>query len=243
MNERIIEILSKLKEDPFFSNFTLRKRDYCLIDKTRKNEYMRIQFDYYSSYSPFVEGNPNYSDTYMIYPIYERRFEVLNRWLEKFSFKTLQDQRSNSTFFFDGASFGLQEEFELLRYDDATDPNYMYSMEEFKRLSEVVKTCTGIVSERYATLETAYATEIVPIFDKGKNFNLSGGADWIFIDLALARIVSPEDYWRLKPIFLEYIDRMMKAPNYNMRYFYPKLDEIFAYLESDEFDAYVAKYR
>ena len=116
-------------------------------------------------------------------------------------------------------------------------------MEEFKRLSEVVKICTGIISERYATLEAAYATEIVPIFDKGKEFQLDCGVDWVFEDLALARIVSPEDYWRLKPIFLEYIDRMMKLPNYNMRYFYPKLDEIFAYLESDEFDAYVAKYR
>lgn len=243
MNERIIGILSKLKEDLFFSNFTLRKRDYCLIDKTRKNEYMRIKFDYYSSYSPFVEGNPNYSDTYMIYPLYGRRFEVLDRWLEKFSFKTLQDQRSNPTFFFGGFSFGFQKEFELLRYDDPTDPNYMYSMEEFNRLSEVVKICTGIISERYATLEAAYATEIVPIFDKGKEFQLDCGVDWVFEDLALARIVSPEDYWRLKPIFLEYIDRMMKLPNYNMRYFYPKLDEIFAYLESDEFDAYVAKYR
>ncbi len=37
-----------------------------------------------------------------LYPIYLRRFDILHKWFEPFSFKDLKDQRSNYTIGFDG---------------------------------------------------------------------------------------------------------------------------------------------
>lgn len=87
----------------------------------------------------------------------------------------------------------------------------------------------GLVNDNYATLEKYYSHEIVPILN-GRKISLCPN-NWMFFDLALARIVSPQDYCKVKLILLEhtheYFARMGSYYSYDHSMFYSKLEEVF----------------
>ena len=57
------------------------------------------------------------------------------------------------------------------------------------------------------------------------------GADWIFIDLALCKIVNPSNFHKLKQIILSHVRKMYMRKEPNILDYYDNLEDILQYLE------------
>lgn len=57
------------------------------------------------------------------------------------------------------------------------------------------------------------------------------GADWIFIDLALCKIVNPSNFHKLKQIILSHVRKMYMCKEPNILDYYDNLEDILQYLE------------
>lgn len=159
-----------------------------------------------------------------LYPLYGRRFDILHKWFEPFSFKTLKDQCGNYTIGFDG---------EMLNAD-----NYFYFPqdgsqyeERFSLLKEEVEKNAKAVFTRYATVEDFYHHDVQPLLDNEISMLPNVGADWIFLYLKSSRLVAPRDYPVIKNKIMKQVEMMNKRGEPNVIEIYPKLNEIFKALE------------
>lgn len=86
-----------------------------------------------------------------IYPIYGRRFDILHKWFEPFSFKTMKDQRNNYTIGFDGKMLNADDYFYFPQDGSRYDERFSLMKEEVEKNAKAVFT-------RYATVgkSTAY---------------------------------------------------------------------------------------
>ena len=64
-----------------------------------------------------------------IRPVYGVRFDILAKWFEKFSFKSLTDQRDNSTVMAEGNMLNRENEFRFLDSGQDFEKDYL----NFKR--------------------------------------------------------------------------------------------------------------
>ena len=211
-------LASELLEDPYFQKFKFRKRDSSLILKTKYG-------------MQFIELNHwNYWNlTLVIHPQYLVRFDVLNKWFEKYSFKTLKDQRDGCYVGFTGYMLERQDSFEF-SYNESE----VQYRNKLQKLKECIIECSEFVFEEYSTLEKSYQKEVVPILD-GRKTLPNVGADWFFENLTLCLIVQPENYEALKKIQLKHAEIMYKRGEPNISAYYERLPEILAYLESLKF--------
>ena len=69
-----------------------------------------------------------------------------------------------------------------------------------------------------------YNLEIIPLLE-GKKQLPDIGADWVFRNLTLTRIVSPNDYERVKELILAQV-------HFNIIEYMTRIDEIIANMES-----------
>lgn len=82
-------------------DFKFRKRDNCFIWHENGIGSM-IELDHW------IRDN-----MLTIYPIYMVRFDILKKWFEAYSFKTLRDQRDNPSVGFSGNMLERQDKFIL----------------------------------------------------------------------------------------------------------------------------------
>ena len=75
--------------------------------------------------------------------------------------------------------------------------------------------------------------EIQPILD-GEVELPDVGANWVFIDLTLCKLVRPDNYRQLKKILLDRVEFMYNRGEPNIKEYYEQLDEILSYLENTE---------
>lgn len=212
MRSILERVIDKLKEDEYFDKFTYRKRDRSFILKTTLGKD-RISLVTYNSYPEYI-----------IEPIYLIRFDILRKWFEKYSFMTLQDQRDGYYVGFTGRMLGVKSWFEFERDGANFD-------EVFAQLKDCVISTSKDVFERYSTLEKAYTLQIQPILDGTKNL-IDTGADWLFENLTLCRLVHPERYEELKKIHLDQAKMMNDRNEPNIRHYYDRMDEILSYMEN-----------
>lgn len=57
------------------------------------------------------------------------------------------------------------------------------------------------------------------------------GADWIFIDMALCKLVAPANFHKLKQIILSHVEKMYAHQEPNILDYYNRFEDIFHYLE------------
>lgn len=212
------QIVSEIMVDSYFDKFKFRKRDSSLIQKTNFGKNI-IELEHWNCLNIVLTIRPSYSI----------RFDILSKWFEKYSFKSISDQRDNGNFGFDGIMLGKQYMFEF-KYYDASD--------EYKKELENLKTtiieCSQSVFYNYSSLEKAYINEIEPILKNEKKLP-THGADWFFENLTLCKILHPEYYDKLKHMFLKHAEYMMTYNEPNISIYYDKLNEILSYLENYDF--------
>ncbi len=208
-------IISEIIEDPYFEKFRFRKRDSSLIHKTQYGREI-IHMEHWSYF--------NISLT--IRPYYGVRYDKLCKWFEKFSFKTIADQRNGDYVGFDGDMLGKQQMYEFPYYE----PEPLFAT-ELKRMKDDIIECSKYVFEEYDTLEKAYQKNIIPILEGNQNLPRVG-ADWFFENLTLCKITHPEKYKELKEIHLRHAAEMNRRGELNMSEYYPRLDEILSFMEN-----------
>ena len=213
-------ILGELLDHPYLHQFKYRKRGSFLIKKTSYGKEL-IQLDHWNSW--------NISLT--VRPIYGVRFDILSKWFEKFSVRTLVDQRDDFSVMFEGDILGRPRMFEFKYYD--TGLSYR---KELASLCESLIECSKFVFNAYSSLDKMYEKEIVPILSESKTLP-STGVEWLFESLTLCMIVHPENYQKLKDILLKHVNEMMRYNEPNISLYYPRLSEILSYLENQNFDA------
>lgn len=205
-----------VEEDEYFSNFKFRKKGSQFFQKTPYGKNIII-LDHW-----------RYGDSELvIYPIYGVRFDILMKWFEKFSFKSLQDQRDLGYVYFTGEMLDVEDKF----YFDSDESNLI---EESNRLKECLKSTSKEIFDNYSSLESAYEMEITPILEGAKKLP-DGDADYFFENLALCKIVHPENYEKLKDIQLRHAKWLYDRGEPNMSMYYPKLTEILNFLENHQF--------
>ena len=93
-----------------------------------------------------------------------------------------------------------------------------------------VQKCAEYVFSEYSSLDKLYNKTILPILN-GEVSLPDVGADWIFIDLALCKIVNPSNFHKLKQIILSHVRRMYMCKEPNILDYYDNLEDILQYLE------------
>ena len=214
MAVNVLELIIKdIKSDVFF-------KDY---------KYKRALFDFFlmrdDSFLSIVIGHKRdwLNDAIVISPVFGKQFFILTRWFEKFSFKTLQDQRTNDNVAFSNKNFGLDDisfKYDLSDYD-----------EKIQYLIKVIKELVTRFDQDYATLEDFYNRDVVPKLDGIQQFK-TFGADWIFQYLTLGHLVDPDRYPELKAKLLEHVEWMHSRKEPNVARYYDRLDEIISYMEN-----------
>ena len=211
------KILFELLEDPYLKQFKYRKRDTSLIMKTEFGKQF-IELEHWSCF--------NISLT--IRPVYCVRFDVLCKWFEKFSFRTLTDQRDSPTVFFEGDFLSKPRKFEFAYYD--TGEKYE---SEIDSLRKSLIECSKAVFETYSSLDKIYEREVLPILSGHKTFT-GVGVEMPLELLTLCKILHPDYYLKLKEKFLLYAEEQYKCNEPNMKLYYAHIDEILLYLENQD---------
>lgn len=212
------QVASELLEDHYFQKFKFRKYDSSLIQKT-KHCIQIINLEHWNCFNISLSIRPHYGV----------RFELLCKWFEKFSFKSLKDQRNGCYVGFNGQMLGKQNTYEFPYYE----AGQIYK-DELKKLRDDIIECSEYVFDEYSTLEKAYQNKITPILE-GKQKLPGVGADWFFENLTLCKIVHPENYETLKSIHLKHAEKMYERGEPNISAYYERLPEILEYLENLEF--------
>ena len=91
--------------------------------------------------------------------------------------------------------------------------------DDFNNFRVNLEKCAMYIFAEYSSLDKLYDKTILPILNGNENLP-DVGADWIFIDLALCKLVNPTNFDKLKQIILSHIRKM-----------YERKEHIFHYLE------------
>jgi len=244
--EELHAFAAYLLEDDFFSGFKYRKSDSSLMKK-HKEDWISVSLDNWFKH-----------ERRLVQPAYDVRFNVLHKWYEKFSFKTLSDQRSIPTIGFIhsmiteqlNSSFFAPREYHIFSEDnvyymsDTNEyPNQYRELRPIEEDWEIAKNeiiqAAKIVFGKFQTLEDFYRFKVYPAI-MGEKELPDVGADWIFIYLASVKIVDQENYDLAKQVILDRIDFLLNDPNRrrpepNIKMYDGRFNEIFNYLEHFDF--------
>lgn len=214
MTSKLFEtIISDIKNDSFFSEYKFKKSENMLYLRD-DDSTLFVELDHWQDYGECT-----------IRITYGRRFEILTKWFEKFSFKTLRDQRNNPDVMCDNTDFG-QEEYIYFDY------NFSDYKEKMRVMLPMIKENLTSFAKKYSTLENYYREDVLPIIRGDKELP-DVGADWIFIYLTVGFLVDRENYTTLKNIILERVEWMHRRNEPNVAHYYDRMDEIITYMENN----------
>lgn len=212
--EHVVEDLMNLD---IFCGYKYRKRDSEIYRKIDGGEFIV----YLAHRTDWILQKMS------IDPCFYVRFKVLHRWYEKFNVKSRNDARTNPSYmFYDKNMFKKPYIF----YFNTAGEHYNM---DFAMLALDLIEKVSYYYPRYSTLQGCYDMEIVPVME-GKKSLPSCGADWVFVDLALCKLVSPEIYPEFKKIVLKHIDWLRSRREPNIARYEGRFDEIFHYLETTD---------
>lgn len=211
-------VVEDLLASEFFSDYKYRKNSYCLHKKNDLGCILSIEL---------VHWTVNVQHKLIIEPIFGVRFNVLHKWYEKYCPMSLQDQKNYRSFFlYDTEHFIRPYEFTFNTNGENFDVKFSYLYNDIKEKIDYYY-------PRYSTLQGCFEMEILPVLE-GKKHLPRLGAEWVFVDLALCKLVSPESYPEFKKLVMDQIDLMIKRREPNIMRYEGRFDEIFHYLETTD---------
>lgn len=224
----VVIMLEHLKSEELFSDFKLRKSDKSLVRKFDWG-WQKIELDHYNGFDPVRKDL-----ALEVKPIYSVRFNIYHKWFEKYSPINLKAQRDRSTIGFDEIMLGKSKYFRgFLFLENRMDYDF-----DYEKMKNDILVHASYVFSRYQTLKDVYDYRIGELLS-GNLKRFSHGGDWIFEDLFLARIVSPQDYQDVKHVILERLEAIygnLYTRSDHVEMYYNKASEIIAYLESIPID-------
>lgn len=216
---RATEIAAYLLEDDFFENFKLRKKD-CSIIKKFSDGYEKVELQ------NWIDTNHREKEL-VILPVYSRRFDVLHKWFEKYSFKTISDQRDAYSIGFEGLMLGKKNE-----YHFSVSERHCSEWEAFR--NDVVANARGVF-RNFTSLAEVYEYLVYPVVI-GKKMPPDIGADWVFEYLLLTKIVDEKNYGRAKKTIMDRVEEMNNRGEPNIERYYENLEKILLHLEALHLD-------
>lgn len=222
MNKKdVLDILEVIATDVYFKDYNIRKSDNCIICKTDYG-YKRVSFSYYNSYD--LSRNELALE---ITPAYEIRFNVLHKWFEKYSKRSLADQRDDYSIGFVGEMIGKKNEFYFLenRKEYEEDLHELYD--------EVVNNAKELFN-KYETLNCYYNYYVDKVIKGERAFPIVG-FEWVVEFLIATKLVAPSNYDYVKKIILERVEMMMSCGEPNIAKYYCDLQIILEDFESTDF--------
>ena len=212
-------MVSKYLGEPLFEGFAVRKSDCCLIQKNALG-YRKVVFDRYVSF----DRNELALE---ITPTYAVRYNILHKWIEKYSVRTLKDQRGDGSVSFTGDMLGRTECF----YFPLSGKDFYKDSQLLKR--EVFRNAEYVFSQ-FGTLKKFYENHVqLHIANKCKFF--SQDIDWGIEMLIATRLIAPEDYEKNKQVIMNRFEEINALKDPNIEFYYDRLPEIIADMEQTEF--------
>lgn len=214
----INDIVENLSLIPYFKEYKYRKKDCSFINRT-SDGFDAIELQYWDGFDLKRD-----SRALVVKPLYLKRFDVLHKWFEKYSFKSLTDQRNSYSVGFDGEMIGGNSEF----YFQLDRLNYDKDFIKFK--DEVIANSQSVFT-KYATPKDLYSYEIFPILQGNRDLP-DVGADWVFEYLKLCKLIDPMNYNKLKDLILKQVEVMYKRGEPNILEYYSNLTHILLVIEN-----------
>lgn len=215
MQKKLFETLvSDIMADHFFSDY-----------KFKKSENMLYRRDSDSTICVILE-HCRFYDECEVYLIYGRRFEILTKWFEKFSFKSLRTQRNSPNVKNFNKNFGQDDNEIYFNYD------FSDYEKKIRKLIPMLKENLTNFLKKYYTLEDFYNADVLPVITNDKELP-DVSADWIFIYLTLGFLVDRDNYPVLKKKILERVEWMHGRDEPNVAHYYDRMDEIISYMENN----------
>jgi len=215
----INDIVENLSSTSYFKGYKYRKKDSRFINRT-SDGFDAIELQYWDGFDLKRD-----SRALVVKPLYLKRFDVLHKWFEKYSFKSLVDQRSGYSIGFEGNMIGKDSDFYFLldRLDFEKD---------FTKFKDEIIANSQSIFTKYATLEDLYYQEVYPILQGDKGLP-NVGADWVFEYLKLCKLIDPINYIKLKELVLKQVEVMYKRGEPNISEYYSNLMKILVVIENE----------
>lgn len=218
MNKSVEQFAVYLLEDELFAKFKLRKNDASIVNK-QPSGYEKVELQ------NWIDMNCSTGKKELvILPVYSKRFNVLHKWFEKFSVKTIADQRDSYSIGFEGLMLGRKNEYRFPISD-----NFSPERESFR--SDVV-TNAKYVFNKFTSLGDLYNYLVYPAIT-GEKVLPNVGADWVFEYLLVTKIVDEKNYDKVKKIILKRVEELNNRGEPNIELYYDNLGGILAYLENE----------
>lgn len=220
-------IITELEKEPFLSDFKFKKSTSSFY-KIINGGWKRIELDHWTEWGCIS-----------VRPQFDVRFDIASKWFEKFSYKKISVQRDYSVV--GCAPSMLDLGYGRLDSIVCFDKNGDDFNQKYQYLVDLLTRCSNSFFNKYNTIQDVYYDKILPIIEGKKEMQDSGGIEWAFEYLTICKVVSPENYDKLKKLIREYINYRMYNPNLptpdpNIAPYYNQLDEMFSYLESQTID-------
>jgi hypothetical protein len=219
----VVKIMEVVISNPFFGDFVIKKSDNSIFYKDDYG-FRKVHFWYYNSYD--LERDALALE---VQPNFDVRFNVLHKLFEKYSKRTLRDQRDDYSLGFTGGMLGTLDEFYFL--ENRKDYN-----KDLKRLCENVVNNSKRVFTNFQTLEDYYNYCINDVI-LGKREFPDEGFEWVTEYLIATKIVKPSSYDLVKTIILQRVEWMKGRKNPNIELYYNDIPTILDDLENTNFSA------
>ena len=216
------DIIPKLNNEDYFKSFKYRKSDNTLTLKTKEG-FNQIEFYSKRTVDKRKGDHSQYGEFAIeIEPVYGIRYNILSKWFEKYSFKSLSDQGNNITIMANGIDFNSQKEFYFLE-------NGKFFNEDYFNFKKQITDNSILYFDKYKSVEDYYKFEIIPIFNNQKKI-LDCGSDWIFEYLTAVKLFDKNRFQEMVSILKKQIEYMNSRNEPNVAKYNGKFDEIFDYL-------------
>ena len=224
-------VVNVLKEDPFFKDFKFNRTESTLIKYTEWGFFgLSVQSRMY------VPGVSEFRLCAIVH------YRIITDWFLKYSYsKEISDIMYYSNIYEPIIFDETKVDYNFGEYYVHREPElFARDVEELKRKTIIQ---ADRILKKFDNIDNYYEYEVKPYIEGEKE--LVPTCSWMATTLAATKIVSPENYEKYKQIYRE--DWKNKLENgykgYDVKYYFPKLDEIYAYLDSINLKDQVIKRR
>lgn len=135
----------------------------------------------------------SFLDVFDISPYFDIRFDVAQRWFEKFGYRDVKSQRADGLLDFED----FPPAFNSVKYE--IDPN-LFTQQNLLRIQKMILDNTSTMCRKCYSLTSFFENFIIPVIEGNNEIGTEGNMEHLFYYSAICWIVSPENFplWKKK---------------------------------------------